>query len=84
MPHSLINKLIGLPWFNPRRAELEGELVNELVWIADASSEAGGSFQEVTRVATRGGYCGMRTLQVLKESPREGEKNWETLSIPAR
>lgn len=84
MPHSLINKLIGLPWFNPRRAELEGELVNERVWIADASSEAGGSLQEVTRVATRGGYCGMRTLQVLKESPREGEKNWETLSIPAR
>lgn len=84
IPQFSINKLVGLPWFNPRRAELEGEQVKERVWIADASANAGGSFQEVTRVAARGGYCGMRTLQVLKESPREGEKNWEAIPVPAR
>ncbi len=84
IPHHLVNKLVGLPWLNPRRAEIEGEQVNERVWIVDASLEAKGSFQEVTRIATRGGYCGMRTLQVLKETPREGEKNWEAIPVPAR
>ena len=84
IPHHLINKLVGLPWFNPRRAELEGEQVTERVWTPDASAQPGGSFQEVTRIATRGGYCGMRTLQVIKESPREGEKNWEPIPVPPR
>ena len=84
LPHYLVNKLVGLPWFNLRRAEHEGEQVNERVWIPDASLEAGGSIQDVTRVATRGGYCGMRTLQVIKERPREGERNWEAIPIPTR
>ena len=84
IPHYLVNKLVGMPWFNPRRAELEGEQVAERVWEPDASAKAGGSFQEVTRTATRGGYCGMRMLQVIKESPREGEKNWESIPVPAR
>ena len=84
IPHYLVNKLIGLPWYNPRRTELEGELVKERVWVHDASLEAGGSFQEVTRTAVDGGYCGMRTLQVIKETPRDGEKNWESIPVPNR
>ena len=83
IPHYLVNLVVGMPWFNPRRAEVEGEQVAERVWTSDASSQAGGSFEEVTRTATRGGYCGMRTLQVLKESSREGEKNWESIPVPA-
>ena len=30
----------------------------------------------------RGGYCGMRTLQLLREEPRKGEKNWEIVTLP--
>ena len=28
-----------------------------------------------------GGYCGMKTLQLLRETPRKGEKNWETVPV---
>ncbi len=84
IPHHLVNKLVGLPWLNPRRAELEGENVKERVWTPDKSMDAGGSFREVTRVATSGGYCGIRMLQVIKEAPRQGEKNWEVIPVPPR
>jgi hypothetical protein len=82
-PHFLVNSLVGLPWYNPRREEQRGAKSVEKVWIADSGSSAGGSFQDVVRVATGGGYCGMRTLQLIKEMPREGQKNWETLPVPS-
>lgn len=82
IPHNLINHLVGLPWFNPRRTEVVGSQVEEKVWVEDKSLKAGGSFQMETREATGGGYCGMRTLQVIKESVRDGEKNWETMRVP--
>ena len=82
IPHNLINHLVGLPWFNPRRAEVVGSQVEEKVWVEDESLKAGGSFQKEYREASRGGYCGMRTLQVIKESQRDGEKNWETMPVP--
>lgn len=82
-PHYIVNVLVGLPWFNPRRDEQVGAEVKEKVWIPNSNSTTGGSFQEVSRIATRGGYCGMRTLQVIKETRREGEKNWETIALPS-
>lgn len=82
IPHNLINHLVGLPWFNPRRTEAVGSQVEEKVWVEDKKLKAGGSFQVETREATGGGYCGMRTLQVMKESVRDGEKNWETMRVP--
>ena len=82
LPHVMVNYVVGLPWFNPRRTEQQGKEVTEEVWIADAQSKSGGSFQEIGRIATAGGYCGMRTLQVLKESSQKGEKNWETIPLP--
>lgn len=82
-PHYLVNLLVGLPWFNPRRDEQAGAEVKEKVWIPNPEPTTGGSFQEVSRIATGGGYCGMRTLQVIKETPREGEKNWETIALPS-
>lgn len=30
-----------------------------------------------------GGYCGIKTLQLLRENPRNGEKNWETVQVSA-
>ena len=82
IPHNLINHLVGLPWFNPRRTEVVGSQVEEKVWVEDKSLKAGGSFQKEVREATGGGYCGIRTLQLIKESQREGEKNWETMPVP--
>lgn len=83
MPHSLVNFLARMPRFNPRRTELAGREVKEKVWIPDAKSENGGSFQEVTRSAANGGYCGFRTLQLIKEKrPQKDEKNWESISVP--
>lgn len=81
-PHYVINVLVGLPWFNPRRAEQEGSKVQEKVWRPNNDSRAGGSFEEVSRITTGSGYCGMRTLQVINETPRTGEKNWETIPSP--
>lgn len=82
-PHLLVNSLVGLPWYNPRREEQRGAEIIETVWIPDSGLRAGGSFQEVLRLATGGGYCGMRTQQLIKETPREGERNWETLPVPS-
>ena len=82
IPHNIINHLVGLPWFNPRRTEVVGSQVEEKVWVEDKSLKAGGSFQKESREATGGGYCGIRTLQLIKESQRNGEKNWDTMPIP--
>ncbi len=81
-PHNLINHLVGLPWFNPRRTEVVGSRVEEKVWVEDKSLKAGGSFQKEVREAGRGGYCGIRTLQLIKQSQRNGEKNYETMAVP--
>ena len=82
IPHNIINHVVGLPWFNPRRTEVVGSQVEEKVWVEDKNLKAGGSFQTESRQATGGGYCGIRTLQLIKESQRDGEKNWETLPVP--
>jgi hypothetical protein len=82
----LINAAVGLPRYNPRRAEVEGEEVSERVWVygdPKGSLEGGqGSFKEVNRTAGRGGFCGIRMLLVMKEKPRKGEKRWESLPVP--
>ena len=82
IPHNLINHLVGLPWFNPRRTEVKGSQVEEMVWVEDKGLKAGGSFQKETREAKGGGFCGIRTLQVIRDSQRDGEKNWETMPVP--
>ncbi|KAI4258387.1 MAG: hypothetical protein LQ352_001236 [Teloschistes flavicans] len=83
IPHNLINHLVGMPRYNSRRNEIGGKEFKERVWKPDAESVAGGSFQEINRVAENGGYCGFRTLQLIKETVRKGEKNWETVAVPS-
>ncbi len=83
VPHNIINHLVGLPWLNPRRTEEAGTKVEEDVWISDSSLKKGGSFQKQTREAQGDGYCGVRMLQVMKETARKGEKNWEVIPIPS-
>lgn len=82
IPHNVINHLVGLPWSNPRRTEEAGTEVQEDVWIPDVTLKEGGSFETLMREARGDGYCGLRMLQVMKETPRPGEKNWEILPVP--
>ena len=82
IPHNIINHMVGLPWFNPRRMEEPGARVPEKVWVPDNATGTGGSFQIETREATGDGFCGKRMLQLIKESQRNGEKNWEITPIP--
>ncbi|KAL8658428.1 MAG: hypothetical protein Q9226_000996 [Calogaya cf. arnoldii] len=83
IPHYLVNRLAGLPRFNPRRTEIAGREVQDRVWVGKVGPAARGSFQEVSRSAQSGGYCGFRTLQLIRDSVRKGEKNWETMPVPA-
>ena len=61
-------------------------MINHLVglpWQNDRREE--GSDQEDDSTPSglsEDGYCGMKTLQLLLESPRKREKNWETVSVP--
>ena len=82
IPHSIINRMVGLPWSNARRAEEAGQMVTEQVWVPDDSLDGGGSFQMQEREAGGDGYCGRRGLQLIKQTPRSGEKNWEQMPLP--
>ena len=84
IPHNMINHLVGLPWFNPRRTEESGKMVEEKVWVADNGTKAGGSFLIKSRQGDGDGYCGIRMLQLIKETPRNGEKNWEMMPVPPK
>ncbi|KAJ5349685.1 hypothetical protein N7541_007412 [Penicillium brevicompactum] len=81
--HNLGNHLVGLPWYNPRRAEVPGQNVQETVWIPDAKVDGGGSFQLVDRVAGNDGYCGRRGLQVIVEDRKPGQKGFENIPVPS-
>ena len=83
IPHSVINRLAGLPWFNPRRTEEAGQNVQEKGWVSDSGLVEGGSFQMQEREAIGDGFCGRRGLQLIVEAPRKGEKNWEDVPVPS-
>ena len=83
IPHNIVNHIVGLPWFNPRRTEIAGSQVEENVWVPDKNLKAGGSFKKQSKKAKGDGYCGRRSLQVVKETVRDGEKNWESMPIPS-
>jgi Cryptococcal mannosyltransferase 1 len=78
----MINIMVGLPRHNPRRAEQAWQEVQEKAWLPDAALPEGGSFTIIDRIASHAGFCGMRALQVLKERPKAGEKNWEFIAVP--
>ncbi|KAI2730868.1 CAZyme family GT69 [Penicillium roqueforti] len=81
--HNLGNHLVGLPWYNPRRAEVPGQIVKETVWVPDAAQDGNGSFQAIDRVAGNDGYCGRRGLQVIIQDRKPGQKGYESIPIPS-
>ncbi|RAL05095.1 uncharacterized protein BO80DRAFT_452026 [Aspergillus ibericus CBS 121593] len=73
--HNIIDHLVGLPWFNPRRTKVPGQTAQEIVWIPDEHDDGNGSFQPVNRIAGTDGFCGRRGLQVIVEHRLEGQKD---------
>ncbi|RDW74691.1 glycosyltransferase family 69 protein [Aspergillus mulundensis] len=80
--HRLLNPMVGLPRFNPRRTEIHGQRVMETAWIPDGINNGEGSFQEVKRIASNDGFCGRPGLQVIVEDRKEGQAGWESLPVP--
>ncbi|KAL9598966.1 MAG: hypothetical protein Q9219_004149 [cf. Caloplaca sp. 3 TL-2023] len=81
VPHYVVNHIVGMPRFNPRRTEVARKEFKTRVWVNDQGLAAGGSFQDVSRTAESGGYCGFKTLQLIKDTVQKGEKNWETIPV---
>ncbi|PGH26898.1 hypothetical protein AJ80_01481 [Polytolypa hystricis UAMH7299] len=80
--HNIINHIGRVPKFNPRRTEIAGEEVEDVVWV-QGKNPGEGSYQTVKRRAGTGGFCGRRNLQVMVPNPTSGQKNWETLPVPS-
>lgn len=85
--HTILNRMVGIPYRNPRRLEKPGDDVEEKVWVPDekaggSDGKSRGSYQKLNRVAGPGRFCGVRRLMVLNENPKKGQKNWEEVSIP--
>ncbi|OAX79258.1 hypothetical protein ACJ72_06423 [Emergomyces africanus] len=79
--HAIVNTIARMPRSNPRRTEVAGTDVEEKVWVPKGAN--GGSYEMIKRKAGTGGFCGRRELQVLVANPKPGQKNWETLPVPA-
>ncbi|OJJ04529.1 hypothetical protein ASPVEDRAFT_54672 [Aspergillus versicolor CBS 583.65] len=77
--HNILNPLVSLPRFNPRRTEVPGQRVTETAWVPDENDNGGGSFQEAKRIASNDGFCGRPGLQVIVEDrtqePGVGDAN---------
>lgn len=74
-PHAIVNRLVGLPWYNPRRVDIEEPEIH------GSAGVSGSDPKSKTLIGGGDGYCGIRTLQLLRETPGKGEKNWETVPI---
>ncbi|RDL34422.1 Uncharacterized protein BP5553_07550 [Venustampulla echinocandica] len=114
LPQAIVNHFAHMPVFNARRAEVEGQIIKDKLWIpfenATGHTERDddhaeiypsrmmgkreiigepldrdywatkGHYVDFNRTATRGAYCGVRQLLVMKEGKlKEGEGNWDNL-----
>lgn len=80
--HNIGNHLVSLPRDNPRRTEVPGQSVNEMVWTPDSHMEGGGSLRSIDRTTSNDGYCGRRGLQVVVENRQPGQEGYETVPVP--
>lgn len=82
--HDLLNRVVGLPWYNPRRAEISGSRVKREVWVPDEGVQNGGSFQMVEVTAGNDGFCGRRGMEVVVEDRKPGQDGFEAVPLPSR
>ncbi|KAF2836664.1 glycosyltransferase family 69 protein [Patellaria atrata CBS 101060] len=83
--HNFLNHMVGMPWFNARRTQEPGDNVSLKVWHNHDTNDdnSQGAFVDEARIATPGGFCGLRGVSVLNEHPKKGEPKWERLPAPA-
>ena len=94
---ALIGRLSGLPRVNPRQFQHPGDEVVDLVWVrSDGSSNQRtalddsasspdhphGHYENITRTAVPGGFCGSRRLMYIPENPKPGEARWADDVVP--
>ncbi|KAK5122314.1 hypothetical protein LTR85_004225 [Meristemomyces frigidus] len=96
--HTVVNWIAKRPGFNARYLEQPGKEVVDRVWVWDAESRGAmqngavdelpngihGMYENVSRIATPGAFCGERHLSWINEEPRKGEARWGTERAPAR
>lgn len=69
LPHDLIDWIAGMPRFNPLRDRGDKHSDKAVhIRTEDISDEPGG-------------FCSIKGLQVMRDDPKPGEKNWETLEV---
>ncbi|PTU25671.1 hypothetical protein P175DRAFT_0498762 [Aspergillus ochraceoroseus IBT 24754] len=84
LAHTLLNHVVGLPWYNPRQSEIPGAKVVNTVWTdRDGDGDGqGGGFQTIERDARNDGFCGRRGLEVIVEDRKPWQDGFEPIAIP--
>lgn len=80
--HFIGDLLVNLPDFNPRRDEVPWQSVEEMVWVSDMRMPENGSWHKILRTAEHDGFCGKRSLSVMKQNMTDGEKNYDHVEPP--
>lgn len=83
--HFLADIVAGFPRYNPRLREEPWTEVEETVWVEDKSLQDGGSFQQVTRLASHSSFCGHRALAIMRDE-YSGEvdiDSYEKIPLPS-
>ncbi|KAL8800392.1 MAG: hypothetical protein Q9200_007254 [Gallowayella weberi] len=85
--HSLLDHVVGMPQYNPRRLHRPGDEVSEKVWHYDetngqSENYSEGSYKEIKRTVSPGRFCDIRRLMVMNRNPPKGQKNWENVPLP--
>ncbi|PYI07209.1 hypothetical protein BO78DRAFT_443481 [Aspergillus sclerotiicarbonarius CBS 121057] len=81
--YNIVDHMVGLPWFNPRREEIPGQSVMDTVFVRDRNGDTTDSFESRERITSHDGFCGRQGLQVIVPHREEGKKGWETIPLPA-
>jgi len=81
--HNILNHIVGMPWYNPRREETAGDEVEEKVWVESPTGQGNGTFQMVKRIAGNSGYCGKHALEVMRVHRQPGQRNFELIPVPS-
>lgn len=95
---NILTKLAHQPGHNPRQMHEPGEELIERVWVFHPrlpgqgnitdEEDAGGRYENMTRIATPGGYCGSRKLLLIADGGDEEIENehagrWWSEKVPA-
>lgn len=80
--HFIADLLVNLPEFNPRRDEVPWQSVQEIIWVPDTKMAENGSWHKVLRTADHDGFCGQRSLQIMKQNMTSGERNYKVIDAP--